>query len=151
MRRKWTHKVCLPSKALAASTRWAQSSGPSAPVSGRGMRTGSCSCCFFLSCSFSELSWAERSPGKEKDNSKTLDRRLKCNSRSSCNPLVYIFCFVGLRFVIQTNKSPQVSMYHIPWLAINTQIYPGIYVTLADWVRGEQWESVAWWSSWTDQ
>lgn len=65
---------CLPSKALAASTKCSQSSGPSTPVSGRGMRTGSCCCCccfLFLSCSSSELSGADRSPGK---------RELQCQS-----------------------------------------------------------------------
>lgn len=63
--------VHQPSKALAASTRWAQSSGPSAPASGRGMRAGSCCCCF--SWSLSEPSWPDRSPKEQEEKSQDAE------------------------------------------------------------------------------
>lgn len=130
----------LPSKALAASTRWAQSSGPSAPESGRGMRAESCSCCLFLSCSSSELSGAERSPGGDKGQSKPHWRALyhvshdRKTENYCCTKMFHlsetegiksslsVFCFGRLSADLQfirdhiilsyNKKGPQDNMYH---------------------------------------
>lgn len=78
---------------------------------------------------------------KEKEKSKTLDsmcamtekQRLFETNRDEVIIQAFevsIFCFVRLRlktplsFVLSANKGPQVRMYHIPWLAINTQDLP---------------------------
>lgn len=85
------------------------------------MRTGSSSCCFSFSRSFSDLSWPDRSPEMDKNElSRLFPRQGRGNSVLS-------------RLVINEREFPGP--------------HPGIYETPAGSARGELWASGAWWSS----